>query len=83
MGELTHEELPWQEAWERRPEGSTRCSEEISRDTMRAFYSRKALSGDETPVRVPVYARPSSEEVIEASTIEAERWRETLAILAQ
>jgi uncharacterized phage-associated protein len=43
---LTHSEEPWLKAWGDTPPGG-KCTEEITHDSMRAFYRRQMKSADE------------------------------------
>lgn len=85
LGQMTHDEDPWKAAWAKRPEGSSTCSEPISDQGMRLFYSAKVLLGGEVPVRKPTVASAaaSDAEVLAIARDTSVRWRETLEILAQ
>lgn len=83
LAEKTHDEPPWRQAWERRPTGSDTSTEEISHEAMRAFYSHLAITQSDVPRRRPVHVTASDTKVRQAAAANAERWRETLAILAQ
>lgn len=41
LREMTHAESPWKDAWGDRPEGA-RCSEEITREALVAYFSKRA-----------------------------------------
>lgn len=83
LAHRSHSESPWADAWEKRPEGSDRCSEEITHEAMRRYYTRLALTSEATPTREPVTVDADPEEALRIAAANAERWRETLAILAQ
>ena len=80
LAELTHREEPWREVWGDRPRGA-QCSEPISRDTMRRFYTRMALRG-EGPRRPPMPTATAPDEEVERIAADTSRhWATTLAIL--
>ncbi len=83
LADMTHNETPWAEAWEKRPAGANSCDEVISHDAMRRFYTQKVLSGSEVPVRRSVSVTASDEEVVAIARANAERWRDALTLLAQ
>lgn len=81
--DMTHAERPWADVWESRPEGHDRCDDEITHEAMRRFYTKLALTSRDVPSRNPVARVASSSEAMQVAAANAERWRETLAILAQ
>lgn len=83
LGDMTHAERPWAEAWDKRPEGSTRCTEPITHEAMRHFYTELALSDEEKPVRRAVTQSVSNDEVLEVAAANAQRWAKTLELLSQ
>lgn len=82
LAAMSHSELPWSEAWEKRTEQS-RSSEVISHDAMRRFYTGLVLRGADVPVRTQVDTRAADDEVHEIAAANASRWSKTLEILAQ
>lgn len=83
LATMTHAELPWAQVWEQRPAGSERCSDEIPHESMRRFYTRLSLTSQEIPQRAPVQEDASADDALRLAAGNADRWRETLAILAQ
>lgn len=83
LADKSHSETPWQAAWAKRPEGSSRGNEEITHEAMRRFYTSLALEGVEVPKRAAVIQDASELETREIAAANAHRWRDTLAILAK
>ncbi|QYJ05378.1 DUF4065 domain-containing protein [Nocardioides panacisoli] len=84
LATMTHSERPWAEAWEKRPDGANRCDEVISHDAIRQFYTEKALSGADVPERAPVRpGRVDDDTIREIAAANSQRWKKTLAILAE
>lgn len=81
LKEMSHAEKPWSDVWGDRPADAF-CSDEITHDSMRRFYTVMAMDG-QGPVRQPVHEESSYAEVREIAEANSERWRETLAILAR
>lgn len=81
LSQMSHEEKPWADVWGDRRSDET-CSDEITHDAMRRFYTIKALNGH-GPRRVPEHVAAEDAELREIAAANVERWRETLAILAQ
>lgn len=86
LTDRTHQEAPWKDIWGDRRADDT-CSDEISHDSMRRFYSNLALSGAPVPRREAAptsqYAPPSMDEVRSIASANADRWKGALALLAK
>lgn len=76
---MTHDEHPWAVAWD----GTDRCRQEITHESMRQFYTRKLLEGGETPMRTIEYEVADDAEVSQVAAANEVRWRETLEILSR
>lgn len=81
LRQMSHSEKPWADVWGDRAADDW-CSDEISHDAMRRFYTVKALDG-EGPRRSPDHVEADYAEVAKIAEANADRWRTTLAILAQ
>ena len=81
LREMSHDEKPWADVWGDRPADGV-CSDEITHDAMRRFYTVKALHGD-GPRRAPAHVQADYAEVREIAGANVERWATTLAILGQ
>lgn len=81
LRQMSHDERPWGDVWGDRPDDA-RCSDEITQDAIRRFYTVKALKG-EGPRRSPDHVVAEDDEVREIAEANAERWATTLAILGQ
>jgi len=80
--QLTHSEAPWREARGDLPEYA-KSDEEITVASMRRFYTRKAMSGDEVPRRPIVDESHDPDGLMAAVAREVPRWKQTLDRLAQ
>lgn len=80
--QLTHGQTPWIDAWgDRRPGDSG--NEEIVHEAMRKFFTREAILG-RGPTRPQAATHIASAQVAQqVSHQNAQRWRRTLARLAQ
>lgn len=81
LRQMSHDEKPWADVWGDRP-SDDRCSDEITHDAMRRFYTLKALDG-QGPRRAPDHELAEYSEVREIAGANVDRWRTTLAILGQ
>lgn len=80
--QLTHSEAPWREARGDLPEYA-KSEEEVTVASMRRFYTRKAMSGDEVPRR-PIVDEPHDQDGLMAAVArEVPRWQQTLDRLTQ
>lgn len=78
---MSHSEKPWSDVWGDRPEDA-KCSDEITHDAMRRFYTLKAVD-EGGPKRFPSHNDADYAEVRQIAKANVDRWREALAILAQ
>lgn len=82
LGNLTHVEDPWIEAWDKR-QSETRCDEEITHNAMRRFYTRQALA-HKGPKRQPVARESvSDDEIMAIAKANSQIWSHTLELLAR
>jgi len=78
----THDEAPWRDAWGDRHPGD-RCSEEITPDAMRRFYTAEAIAGRAPARRNVTIHDADDEDVAERAHANAHRWRRALDLLSR
>lgn len=80
--ELTHAEMPWQQARGDLPYGA-HSSVEITPKSIRSFYTRRAVLGEAAPSKpVTMTSEVTAEEVRDETKLQTEIWSETLDWLA-
>lgn len=78
---LTHREAPWRDARGTLPEDAP-SSREITRGSMRRYYTRQAMLGRNVPSKASEHAPMPKDQALRLAAQEAPRWRGTLARLA-
>ncbi|OBF92364.1 hypothetical protein A5790_14575 [Mycobacterium sp. 852002-51152_SCH6134967] len=80
--ELTHEELPWQQARGGAPPGA-HSTAEISTSSMKCYYATRNLAGLNTPHRPVLGVEDADLSVLEqTNNLQMELWQDTLDWLA-
>ncbi|WP_330474736.1 Panacea domain-containing protein [Terrabacter sp. C0L_2] len=84
LGRLSHNEAPWKDVWGDRPTNS-RCSDEITQDAMRRFYTSEAIAGrgPERPEMTEAQREATAEETSAAAAQGADEWRRALELLSE
>jgi uncharacterized phage-associated protein len=81
LGTMTHGEQPWIEARENLPANAV-SSKPVSQATMRRFYTQEVVRGQGGPKRPLQSREATADEVDDAVTRQAKRWRSALDGLA-
>lgn len=82
LGEMTHQESPWKETRGDLP-ASASCSAPISHERMRKEYTRQSALGNGPRRRVVDVGRAARDDVLARAAAASDRWRRTLALLAE
>ena len=84
LTDLSHSEAPWADTWAARGHDGDRCSDEISRDDMRRFYTEQAMHG-RGPKRplLPADEPADDAEIMAIARANQLRWHSALELLAQ
>ncbi len=81
LRDLTHREAPWRDARGNLPEDAP-SSKEITRGSMRRFYTRQTMLGQNVPRKASEHTPMSKDRALALAAQEAPRWQGTLARLA-